>query len=142
MYQTSDWSSCSGPPLAAYAQQPGKLPIIGFLGAGTASVARERIVAFEQRLQELGWIRNRTVIIEYRWAEDHLERSPDIIAEFVRDKVDVIVKHATANIIAAKKTTADIPYRCRRLTLSARDWLQAWRGRAATLQVSQLSRPT
>ena len=47
------------------------------------------------RLRELGWVEGQTVTIEYRWAEGRFERSPEIIAEFVRLKVDVIVTHAT-----------------------------------------------
>jgi putative ABC transport system substrate-binding protein len=62
-----------------------------------------------QRLRELGWIEGRNVAIEYRWAETRFERSPEIIAEFVRLKVDVIVTHATANILAAKQGTSVIP---------------------------------
>ena len=90
-------------PVAVRAQQPGKLPIIGFLGANTPSVQSHWIAAFVQRLRELGWIEGRNVAIEYRWAETRFERSPEIIAEFVRLKVDVIVTHATANILAAKR---------------------------------------
>jgi putative ABC transport system substrate-binding protein len=60
-------------------------------------------------LKELNWITGRNVTIEYRWAEGQFKRSPEIIAEFIRLRVDVIVTHATANIIAAKKATMDIP---------------------------------
>jgi putative ABC transport system substrate-binding protein len=62
-----------------------------------------------QRLRELGWIEGRNVAIEYRWAEGRVDRAPGIIAEFVRLKVDVIVTHATANILAAKQGTSVIP---------------------------------
>jgi ABC transporter substrate binding protein len=96
-------------PFAVRAQQPGKLPIIGFLGANTPSVQSHWIAAFVRRLRELGWIEGRNVAIEYRWAETRFERSPEIIAEFVRLKVDVIVTHATANILAAKQGTSVIP---------------------------------
>jgi putative ABC transport system substrate-binding protein len=96
-------------PLAARAQQPAKLPTIGFLGANTPSVQGRWIAAFVQRLRELGWVEGRNVAIEYRWAETRFERSPEIIAEFVRLKVDVIVTHATANILAAKQGTSVIP---------------------------------
>ena len=61
-------------PLAARAQQPGKLPTIGFLGATTPSAESQWIAAFVQRLRELGWIEGRTVAIEYRWAEGRSER--------------------------------------------------------------------
>ena len=96
-------------PLAVRAQQAGKLPIIGFLGANTPSVQSRWTAAFVQRLRELGWIEGRNVAIEYRWAETRFERSPEIIAEFVRLKVDVIVTHAIENIRAAKQRTSVIP---------------------------------
>jgi len=62
-----------------------------------------------QRLRELGWIEGRNVAIEYRWAEGRFDRSPEIIAEFIRLKVDVIVTHGTANVVAAKQATSVIP---------------------------------
>jgi putative ABC transport system substrate-binding protein len=78
-------------PLAASAQQPAKLPTVGFLGQSTPLGEGERAVAFAQRLRELGWIEGRTVAIEYRWAEGQSERLAEIAAEFVRLKVDIIV---------------------------------------------------
>jgi len=94
-------------PLAARAQQ--KLPTIGFLGANTPAVQRQWTTAFVQRLHELGWTEGHNLAIEYRWAEGRFDRSPAIIAEFVRLKVDVIVTHATANVVAAKQATSAIP---------------------------------
>jgi putative ABC transport system substrate-binding protein len=82
-------------PLAAHAQQPGKLPTIGFLGAGSPSSATQWTAAFEQRLRDLGWIEGRTVAIQYRWAEGRTERFAEIAAEFVRVKVDVIVVYGS-----------------------------------------------
>src|SRR6266487_690383 len=96
-------------PLAARAQQVPKLPTIGFLGATTASFERASTDAFVQRLRELGWIENRTVAIEYRWAEGRDERFAQIAAEFVRLKVDVILTYGTLSILAVKKATAVIP---------------------------------
>jgi len=96
-------------PLAASAQQPGKLPTIGFLGASTRSAENQWIAAFAQRLRELGWVEGRTVAIEYRWAEGRDERFAEIAAEFVRLKVDVIVTWGTASTIAAKQATSVIP---------------------------------
>jgi ABC-type uncharacterized transport system substrate-binding protein len=96
-------------PLAGGAQQPAKLPTIGFLGSTTPSAQSQWTAALVQRLRELGWIEGRTIAIEYRWAEGRFDRSPEIIAEFVRLKVDVIVTHATANVIAAKQATSVIP---------------------------------
>src|SRR5215510_4333797 len=96
-------------PLAARGQQAGKLPTIGFLGANNATFERTSTDAFVQRLRELGWIENRTVAIEYRWAEGRDERFAEIAAEFIRLKVDVILTYATPSSIAAKKATAVIP---------------------------------
>src|SRR6516162_1521552 len=78
-------------PLAAGAQQPGKLPTVGFLGVATPTAWGPWASAFVQRLHELGWIEGRTIAIEYRWAEGRSERFAEIAAEFVRLKVDVIV---------------------------------------------------
>jgi putative ABC transport system substrate-binding protein len=99
----------AGWPLTARAQQGEKLPTIGFLGGSTASFERASIDTFVQRLRELGWIENRTVPIEYRWAEGRDERFAEIAAEFIRLKVDVIVTYGTPSVIAAKKATAVIP---------------------------------
>jgi putative ABC transport system substrate-binding protein len=96
-------------PLAARAQQAGKLPTIGFLGGTTPSIENERLAAFVQRLRELGWIDGRTVAIEYRWAGGRNERYAEIAAEFVRLKVDVIVTLGTAPVLVAKQATAVIP---------------------------------
>jgi putative tryptophan/tyrosine transport system substrate-binding protein len=95
-------------PIAARAQQPGKLPTIGFLGAAL-SIESQRVAAFEQRLRELGWIDGRTVTIEYRWAEGRNERYAENAAELVRLKVDVIVTSTTPPTLAAKQATGVIP---------------------------------
>jgi ABC transporter substrate binding protein len=96
-------------PVAAQAQQPAKLPTIGFLGGAAPSVESERIVAFVQRLRELAWIDGRNLAIEYRWAEGRNERYAENAAEFVRLKLDVIVTSATPPTLAAKQATAVIP---------------------------------
>jgi putative ABC transport system substrate-binding protein len=96
-------------PLAAQAQQAGKLPIIGLLGSATLLAESQRVAAFVQRLRELGWIENRTVAIEYRWGEGRDERLAEIAAEFVRLKVDLIVAPTTSPAIAAKQATSTIP---------------------------------
>src|SRR5262245_59575666 len=105
-------SAAAAWPLVARAQQPGKLPTIGFLGAATSSARSQWVAAFVQRLRELGWIEGRTVAIEYRWAEGRSERFAEIAAEFIRLKVDVIVTYATPPAIAAKEATAVIPIVC------------------------------
>jgi putative ABC transport system substrate-binding protein len=96
-------------PLAARAQQAGKLPTIGYLGANTASAQSQWTAAFVQRLRELGWIEGRTVAIEYRWGEGRSERMAEIATEFVRLKVDIIFTGGTAAVIAAKQATSVIP---------------------------------
>jgi putative tryptophan/tyrosine transport system substrate-binding protein len=96
-------------PLAARAQQPAKLPTVGFLVAGTPESHGKWAAAFVKRLSELGWIEGRTVAIEYRWAEGSTERFAEIAAEFVRLKVDVILTSATPSVIAAKKATSVTP---------------------------------
>src|SRR5262249_48690188 len=78
-------------PLAARAQQPAKLPTIGYLGTAAASAWAPWTAAFVQRLHELGWTDGRTVAIQYRWAEGRAERSAELAAELARLKVDVIV---------------------------------------------------
>jgi len=92
----------------AHAQQPAKLPTIGFLGTTTPSVWKDYVPAFLQRLRELGWVEGRTVAIEYRWAEGRNERFGEIAAEFVRLKVDVIVTSGGAGV-AAKQAPSTIP---------------------------------
>ena len=95
-------------PVVARAQQAGKLPTIGFLGVSTPSGWSHYVTAFEQRLRELGWIEGRNVAIEYRWAEGRGERFAEIAAEFVRNKVDIIVTGGGA-VVAAKQATLIIP---------------------------------
>jgi putative tryptophan/tyrosine transport system substrate-binding protein len=96
-------------PLAARAQQPAKLRTIGFAGLSTRSAESELVAAFAQRLHELGWIENRTVVIEYRWSEGRAERFVQIAAEFVRLNVDVIVASGTPQVLATKQATSVIP---------------------------------
>jgi len=90
-------------PFATRAQR--KLPIIGFLVAGAsfpgASSANPFTAAFEGRLRELGWIDNSTVVLQYRWAEGRTERFDEIIDEFVRLKVDIVVTAGTLPVLAA-----------------------------------------
>jgi putative tryptophan/tyrosine transport system substrate-binding protein len=95
-------------PLAARAQQPSKLPTIGFLGGASALTESQWAASFVRRLHELGWTEGRTVAIEYRWAEGRNEPA-EIVAEFVRLKVDIIVTYGTPSILAAKQATSAIP---------------------------------
>jgi len=95
-------------PLAARAQQRGKLPTIGYLGTTTASAWSPWTAAFVQRLRELGWIEGRNLAIEYRWAGARSEQFAEMVAEFVRLKVDVILTGGNA-AVTVKQATSDIP---------------------------------
>src|SRR3974377_2289819 len=97
-----------GWPFVARAQQPGKLPVIGYLGTATTSTQGPWVAALVQRLRELGWIEGHACAIDYRWAEGRPERFAEIAAEFVRLKVDVIVTVGGA-VPAAKQATSVIP---------------------------------
>jgi len=94
-------------PLAARAQQAGKLPSIGFVGSN-ASAWGAWTAAFVARLHDLGWIEGRTIGIEYRWSEGRPERIAEIAAEFVRRNVDVIVTN-DSSAPTIKRATSDIP---------------------------------
>ena len=96
-------------PLAARGQPTKKLPTIGFLGSGTPSTMSQWTAAFERRLRELGWTEGRNVAIEYRWAEGRSERYTEIVTEFVRLKVDVIIVSGAASVLAARQVTTVIP---------------------------------
>ena len=98
-------------PLAARAQQlTAKLPTIGLLGSATLLVESQRVAAFVQRLRQLGWIENRNVAIEYRWAEGQTDRLPALAAELVQRQVVVIVTSGgDVSALAAKAATSSIP---------------------------------
>ena len=87
-------------PLAARAQQAGKLPTIGLLIPATRAAHGPWFASLVQRLNELGWIEDRTVTIEHRYAEGRSDRYDEIAAEFVRLKVDVIVAVAASFRVA------------------------------------------
>jgi putative ABC transport system substrate-binding protein len=93
--------------MAAVAQQSGRLPTIGFLGADALGFG-PWTAAFVARLRELGWIDGRTIAIEYRWSEGRNERYAEIAAEFVRLKVDVIVTVGSA-VPTIRQATGAIP---------------------------------
>src|SRR5262249_58232589 len=103
-------------PLAARAQQGAKVPTIGFLGSGTPITAGTCVAAFAQRLRELGWIEDRTIKIDLRWAEGRNDLSAEIATDFVRLKVDVIVTYGSEHVQIAKEATSTIPL----VALSAR----------------------
>src|SRR5947207_3122511 len=95
-------------PLAATAQQAGKVYRIGYLSSGSATGSWS-VEAFREGLRELGWVEGRNIIIEYRFAETSYERLPRLAAELIGLRVDVIVAVAAPAIRAAKEATATIP---------------------------------
>ncbi len=96
-------------PTAARAQQRGKQPTIGYLGANSASAQSDWTAAFVQGLREVGWVEGQNVTMQYRWANGAGERYNEIAAEFVRLKVDVIVSAENEASAAAKQATSVIP---------------------------------
>jgi len=91
------------------AQQPAKLPTVGLLGAASASSYAPFVEAFRQGIHDRGYVEGKNVAVEYRWAEGKYDRLPDLAAELVRLKVDVILTHGTPGTQAAKQATATIP---------------------------------
>lgn len=96
-------------PFAAEAQQAGKVWRIGYLQGSTREAQTYLIQAFEGGLHEKGYTLGRDLVIEYRFADGRLERLPDLAADLVRLKVDVIVTGVNPGTIAAKKATTTIP---------------------------------
>jgi ABC-type uncharacterized transport system substrate-binding protein len=93
---------------SAQAQQPKKVPVIGFLGAAS-SIGNDRTDAFRQGMRELGYVEGKNIVIECRYAEGKRDRLPSLAAELVRLKVDVIVTGGGNATRAAKKATSTIP---------------------------------
>ena len=93
----------------AEAQQPGKVPQIAVLVSASASASVSRIHAFQQGLRELGYNEGKNIVVEYRYTEAKLDRLPELVAEVIRLKVDVIVTDTSRAIDAAKNATKTIP---------------------------------
>jgi putative ABC transport system substrate-binding protein len=96
-------------PLAARAQQPASIRRIGFLGVTSASGYRRQLEAFRAGLSDLGYVEGKNIVIEFRWAEGEYDRLPDLAAELLGLKVDVLVTHGTPGTLAAKRATSTIP---------------------------------
>jgi ABC-type uncharacterized transport system substrate-binding protein len=93
-----------------HAQQTGKIPRIGFLDPSTASGNAIRLAAFWQEMRKLGWIEGKNITVEYRFAENKgPERQPELAADLVSLKVDLIVVSGIPATLAAKKATTTIP---------------------------------
>jgi putative tryptophan/tyrosine transport system substrate-binding protein len=97
------------PCSAVDAQQAGKVPRIGYLDNSTASGSKSLLEVFRQELSKLGWIEGKNIAIEYRFAEQKNERLPELAADLVRLKVDLIVVSGGPVPLAAKAATSTIP---------------------------------
>jgi putative tryptophan/tyrosine transport system substrate-binding protein len=96
-------------PLAAHAQQAGRIPRVGFMGNSTAALEANLVGPFRDGLRELGYQEGRNIVIEYRWADGKYERFPALVAELVAVPVDVIVTAGTPATLAVKKATSSVP---------------------------------
>ena len=96
-------------PIAADAQPTGKVYRIGYLGAGSDTGSQPPVEAFREGLRELGLVEGQNIVIDYRFAEGRFDRLPDLAAELVRLKVDVIMAGPTPPAVAAKNATGTIP---------------------------------
>jgi putative tryptophan/tyrosine transport system substrate-binding protein len=94
---------------SAEAQQPTKIPRIGYLAGASRSANAPRVESFRQGLRELGYVEGKNIIIEYRSAEEKLDRLPPLAAELVRLEVDIIVTAGPIPTRAAKEATSTIP---------------------------------
>src|SRR5262245_4579799 len=94
---------------SAEAQQPTKVPRVGYLVAASPSAVTARTESFRQGLRELGYVEGKNIVIEWRSAEGKLDRIPTLVAELVRLKVDIIVTGGPSATRAAKEVTTTIP---------------------------------
>ena len=96
-------------PLAVGAQTPPKIPRVGFIAGSNPAATEHTFGAFQQRLRELGYVEGQSIALEVRWAEGRLERMPELVAELVGLKMDVLVAAVSTAALAAKKATRTIP---------------------------------
>src|SRR5262245_36818131 len=96
-------------PLPVRAQQPGAGPVVGFVHGGSQQGLEDEIVAFRQGLRETGYVPGKNVTVEYRWAEGHYDRLPELAASLVRRQVAVIATVTPVAALATKEATKSIP---------------------------------
>lgn len=112
-------------PLSSGAQQPARVPRVGYLGDSSPALERDLVGAFRQRLRDLGYVDGQNVVIEYRSAEGKRERLLALAAELVALKVDVLVTLATSGALAARRATNTVPVVVAAMADPARDGLVA-----------------
>src|SRR5215470_10926993 len=95
--------------VSAHAQQPKKVPRIGFLSYGSVEIEQSSLAAFRQKLRELGYLEGQNIVIEQRYAIGRSEKLPELFAELVALKVDLLVVAGDPAVHAAKKATNTIP---------------------------------
>ena len=96
-------------PALAQAPQAGRVYRVGYLSAPSRESVAQGVDAFLRRLRELGWVEGENLVVEFRWAEGKVDRLPELAADLVRRKVDVIVAPAGSAVLAAKNATSSIP---------------------------------
>src|SRR5262245_63862022 len=93
----------------AEAQQPKKVPLIGYLSYGSEEIDKSLVAALQQGLRELGYLEGRNIVIEQRYAAGRSEKLPEVLSELIRLKLDVLVTAGDPAAHAAKKATSAIP---------------------------------
>src|SRR5262245_48561587 len=101
--------AAAGWPLAASAQTQAKIPRVGCVFPSTPMANKQLVEVFRQALRELGYVEGQTIVLELRWFEGRPERAPQLVAELVGLKVDVLVASTGPAVVAAKNATQTIP---------------------------------
>ena len=128
-------------PLATDAQQPSRVPRIGYLEFGTAAPGTSFLEAFRQGLRDLGWVEGQNIAIEVRYAEGKRDQLPELAAELVRRKVDLIFASTTPAALAAKHATRQSPSSSGLLAIRlGAASSPAWRAQGATSRGGRMSR--